>query len=233
MTDLSTPTVATPPVPWTVWDVVGGVLSWLGLLSGLGLLIYWLDLTVDNSLIIIFGEATLLLPTWYFTIYKYGAKWADLGLRPFNPRVMRVGCWLMVAFFLFHLIYATLLAFFGLQTQPGLDKIFTNTAFPALLFVGGAFIAPFVEEIFFRGFIFSGLRQHWGWQKAIVISSVLFALAHLVPTSLLPVFLLGLIFAFVAQISGSIWPAIIIHTFNNLIALLMVLTITLLGVTQF
>lgn len=227
MDKCSTTPVANPPVPWTVGDVVGGVLSWLGLLLSLGLLIYWLDLTVDSSLIIIFGEATLLLPTWYFTIYKYGAKWADLGLRPFNFRVMRVGCWLMVAFFLFHVAYAALLAFFGLQTQPGLDKIFTKTAFPPLLFVGGAFIAPFIEEIFFRGFIFSGLRQQWGWQKAIVVSSALFALAHLVPTSLLPIFLLGLIFAFVAQISGSIWPAIIIHTFNNLIALLVVLSMTL------
>ncbi|MDM8530450.1 CPBP family intramembrane metalloprotease [Anaerolineales bacterium HSG25] len=211
-----------PPIPWTLIDIVLGLIVWGLLLLGLGLLIHFLSLPIDSSAVIIVGEATLLIPVWYFTIHKYGVNWADLGFRAFNPSFVSMGCGLMILFFIFHLFYASLLAFFNLQTQPGLDKIFDDTTTPFLLFFGGAVVAPFVEETFFRGFVFVGLRDRWGWQWAVVASSTLFALAHVVPTSFIPIFFLGLIFALITQISGSIWPAVLIHTLNNSIALLLV-----------
>jgi membrane protease YdiL (CAAX protease family) len=121
---------------------------------------------------------------------------------------------------LFNLGYAALLSFFDLQMQPDIAIAFESTRFPFLLLFGGAVVAPLVEEIFFRGFVFAGLRGRWNWQAAAIISAGLFALAHFVPTSILPIFLLGLIFAFLYQISGSIWPAILMHMLTNAVALI-------------
>ena len=65
-----------------------------------------------------------------------------------------------------------------------------------------------------------GLRGKWGWPKAALVSAGLFAVAHVIPTSILPIFILGLIFAFLYQASGSIWPAILMHMLTNTVALL-------------
>jgi membrane protease YdiL (CAAX protease family) len=53
----------------------------------------------------------------------------------------------------------------------------------------------------------------------MLLSAGLFALAHILPTSILPIFILGVIFAYLYQISGSIWPAIIMHMLTNILAL--------------
>ena len=119
-----------------------------------------------------------------------------------------------------NLVYASLLGLFGLEIQPDIELIFESTDLPLALLFGGAVVAPFVEELFFRGFVFSGLRGKWGWPKAALVSAGLFAVAHVIPTSILPIFILGLIFAFLYQASGSIWPAILMHMLTNTVALL-------------
>jgi membrane protease YdiL (CAAX protease family) len=128
----------------------------------------------------------------------------------------------MVVSLLFNLLYISLLGLYDSQfqqIQPEISRIFDGTSFPLALLFGGAIVAPFVEEVFFRGFVFAGLRRKWGWPKAAVASAALFALAHVAPTSILPIFVLGLIFAFLYQTSGSIWPGILMHILTNAVAL--------------
>jgi hypothetical protein len=210
-------------VPWTPRDVAWGLVVfalWIALFLAVSLLGQELELPIDGSFIIVFGEAILLLPVWYFTVHKYGATWAHLGLRSFRPQAIGLGCGLMTLSLIFNLIYGTLLGLFGLQIQPDINRIFQHTSFPLALLFGGAIVAPIVEEIFFRGFVFTGLQGKWTWSKAALASAGLFALAHLLPTAVLPIFVLGLIFAFLYQNSGSIWPAILMHMLTNTVALL-------------
>jgi membrane protease YdiL (CAAX protease family) len=210
------------PVPWTPRDVawgLGAFVLWILLLLLVGILSEKFELPIDTSLLIVFGEAVLLIPAWYFTVHKYGASWADLGLRSFRVSMVGLGCGLMLLSMVFNLLYASLLAGFGLQMQPDIAPLFEITRSPLLLLFGGAIVAPFVEEIFFRGFIFTGLRHRWTWPKAALVSAGLFALAHVLPTSVLPIFILGLIFAFLYQASGSIWPAVLMHILTNSLAL--------------
>jgi membrane protease YdiL (CAAX protease family) len=211
-----------PPVPWTPRDVAGGVtffILWILFFGVVGLLGETLTLPVDAGLLVVFGEAVLLLPVWYLTIHKYKVRWADLGLRGFQSWAVGLGCGLMLLSLLFNLVYAALLSLFDLQIQPDIALMFESTDFPLALLVGGAVVAPFVEEVFFRGFVFAGLRQRLGWKQATLASAGLFALAHFIPTSILPIFILGLIFAYLYQLSGSIWPAILMHMLTNTIAL--------------
>jgi membrane protease YdiL (CAAX protease family) len=211
-----------PSVPWTPGDVgwgLGVFGLWLCSFIVISLLVDLLKLSIDPGLVIIFGEVVLLLPVWYFTFHKYGTSWVDLGLRGFRLQAVRLGFGLMIVFFGLNLVYASLLSLFNLQVQPDITLVFKKTNFPLVLLLGGAIIAPIVEEIFFRGFVFTGLRSRWNWRKATLVSAGLFALAHVLPTSLLPIFVLGLIFAFLYQSSGSIWPAILMHMLTNSLAL--------------
>lgn len=211
-----------PSVPWTARDVGLALLMALAVVFLLGLtaeLVRRFEVGIDPSLVVILGTALLLLPVWYFTIHKYGATWADLGLRGFRPSAIGLGCGLMALSFLFNLIYGMILALFDLEIQPDVERLFEESSLPLFMFFGGAVVAPVVEEIFFRGFVFPGLSRRWNWQIGLITSAALFAIAHVLPTSILPIFILGVIFAFLYQLSGSIWPAILMHMLTNSMAL--------------
>lgn len=208
--------------PWTPRDVLWGLVAsimWVIILAVIGNLVQRLGLSLDPSFVIVCGTLLLLLPVWYFTIFKYGSSWSDLGLRKFRSKDVGIGCGLMAISFFFNLVYAAILGTFGLQIQPDITPMFESTSFPFILLFGGAVVAPVVEEIFFRGFVFAGLRKHWNWKKAAAISAGLFALAHILPTAILPIFILGMIFAFLYHTSESVWPGILMHMLTNTLAL--------------
>jgi len=171
------------------------------------------------GLVISLGELLLLVPVWLLATRKYRVGWDTLGLRSFKWEMLGLGCGLMLLSLAFNLVYGLFLGLFGLRIQPDLAPIFDQLSSPWLLLIGGAVVAPIVEEIFFRGFMFAGLRPRYGWQRAAVVSSALFALIHLIPTAIIPIFLLGYIFAYLYHRSNSIWPAILMHSATNALAL--------------
>ncbi|OAB35983.1 CPBP family intramembrane glutamic endopeptidase [Paenibacillus glacialis] len=74
------------------------------------------------------------------------------------------------------------------------------------------------EEILFRGYIQGLLRNHYGENIAIIHSSILFALVHLMnpgilstPFPLINIFLVGIFFAVTRELTGGIWLAIGFH----------------------
>jgi membrane protease YdiL (CAAX protease family) len=210
------------PVPWAARDVWLG-LGILGLMLvaaiALGFLAQFFSLDLNLGLIISLGELLLLGSALWLALRKYPVGWQTLGLRAFRPEMIGLGCGLMLISFAFNFAYALFLGLFGLRIQVDLVPILAELSSPWLLFLGAVVIAPVVEELFFRGFAFAGLRQTYGWQKAAVISSVLFALIHLTPTAIIPIFILGYIFAYLYQRSNSIWPAILMHAVTNGLAL--------------
>ena len=94
---------------------------------------------------------------------------------------------------------------------PGLGAIFT---FQAL-----ALWTPFTEEIFFRGFIFAGLAPRWGVARAVVASALFFSLFHLSLGLIVPIFITGLLLAWLYQRTGSLWPPIVAHAGQNSLAI--------------
>ena len=101
------------PVPWTPRDVAWGLgvfVLWILFFGIVGLVGERVTLPVDAGLMVVFGEAVLLLPVWYFTIHKYGVDWADLGLRGFQPWAVGLGCGLMLLSLLFNLVFAAFLS---------------------------------------------------------------------------------------------------------------------------
>lgn len=73
------------------------------------------------------------------------------------------------------------------------------------------------EEALFRGFILSGLRGLGQW-PAIVISALLFAVAHGSIYRMMPTLFIGLLLGYAVWKSGSLIPGMLIHGLNNGIA---------------
>jgi len=78
-------------------------------------------------------------------------------------------------------------------------------------------LAPVAEELAFRG---AALRTLLQWQPhhrwlMIVLSALLFALAHLNPAQLLHPFAIGLLLGWMYERTGSILPGIVYHWANN------------------
>ena len=75
------------------------------------------------------------------------------------------------------------------------------------------FVAPILEEIVFRGVIMNNLRKY-GIRVAIIINSLLFGLSHYNIEMIVPAFLTGIVFSYVAY-KYSIQYSILIHFFIN------------------
>ena len=101
---------------------------------------------------------------------------------------------------------------------PDIGDLILEQPFSWAFVLGGMSLAPVVEEVFFRGFIFAGLRQRYKWYIAASISSLLFALMHLQITGFIPLFFMGFLLAFLYHRSDSIWLPILCHCVMNAMA---------------
>lgn len=82
------------------------------------------------------------------------------------------------------------------------------------------FAPAFGEELLFRRYLFDGLLKHSGLGKALVISSLLFAVAHMSFAGIIQYFLIGLLIAMVYFHTRNILLAMLIHFLNNFLAVL-------------
>lgn len=91
------------------------------------------------------------------------------------------------------------------------------------------FLAPFVEEVLFRGLVFGCLRQH-SRVVGYAVSCVLFAFLHVWSFALsagdvgylvlmIQYLIPGLIFAWAFEHSGTLWTSILLHATVNALAL--------------
>lgn len=84
----------------------------------------------------------------------------------------------------------------------------------ALLVLLAGLLAPFGEELLFRGVLFTWLRR-WGFVLAAVLSSLAFGVVHGFNVVLPAAVVLGLLAAYLYERSGSILPAVVAHAVNN------------------
>ncbi|MCS7030340.1 MAG: CPBP family intramembrane metalloprotease [Gloeomargarita sp. SKYG116] len=82
----------------------------------------------------------------------------------------------------------------------------------ALVIVG---LAPFFEEVVFRGFLLPSLTRQLPVAGAICVSGGIFALAHLSVGEFLPLAVLGILLGFVYTREGGLWTPILLHALWN------------------
>lgn len=112
---------------------------------------------------------------------------------------------------------------FGLN-KAGYNPPADVTMATPIEFVLGSFVlcvaAPIGEELVFRGALLSGLRSKYGVVPSVLLSGLAFMLMHMNPAQTVYQFCLGCVCAIVALATGSVLPAMIIHSFSNMFAIL-------------
>jgi membrane protease YdiL (CAAX protease family) len=91
-------------------------------------------------------------------------------------------------------------------------------ATPAMMAALGVLVivfAPVCEELFFRAFVFRGVRGFAPLFAAALISGLGFAVFHANLAVVIPYALIGALFAWSVEASGSLWTSIIAHTLVN------------------
>ena len=157
-----------------------------------------------------------------------------LGRKGQSPMKLRLGgSRLRFAPFVFFSALAVSLLSFFLNYLVALftgGALLEDTAYSAWSQYGGtptwllvlviAFLPALAEELFFRGGLLSGL-EGWGQTAAILISALCFAMIHGSTANFLGPLTAGLLFGYMTIITGSVWPAVFGHFFNNLFYLAM------------
>lgn len=99
----------------------------------------------------------------------------------------------------------------------------TDPLAKGLLIVSAAMIAPLVEELFFRGFIYGVMKRYTDGLFAALCSSILFAVVHMHVGTLLPLTLLALIFCALYERTGSLLVPLLLHAVFNSVSLMVML----------
>lgn len=96
-----------------------------------------------------------------------------------------------------------------------LKDVSTNTNFFYVL-IAFAFIPAIFEEFLFRSILYSEYAKY-NTVTALIISSLAYAMSHFSFPGFLSFFFVGLACSFAVYITNSIWSAVFIHFFFNLI----------------
>lgn len=223
MESLLTPRLTPPQPRWrfaeTWLGFVTGVALYLLASLGMGLVVQQAALKGSPWIVVavIVPQLCLLLPA-LLIIRRRGGLRAQLGLDQLDaagvllvPVALGVGfCGLMA--------WGVVLIGLDRQAQEPIIPLFGDSLAGLLAaLIAAGLMAPLVEEMLFRGFLFGGLRQRVAPWAAAVLSALLFAALHLQPFAFPVLFLYGILLAMLYHRSNSLWPPILMHaTINSL-----------------
>ncbi|MFO7946655.1 MAG: type II CAAX endopeptidase family protein [Armatimonadota bacterium] len=106
----------------------------------------------------------------------------------------------------------------GSFAQVGMKLMGQHTALSVAIYVFLlAVVAPVVEELLFRGYLYPALRENMSKFAAVAISAILFALLHLNPVAIVPIVVIGIVLAILYETTHSVVPGIVCHALNNTI----------------
>ncbi len=157
-----------------------------------------------------------------------GARQA-LGLRPTHPALAVFGLALGITLQLpAQSLEQMVLRYFPLSETELLSRslLFRGGSIGrvvALLVVVGC-VGPLVEELFFRGALFGGLRRSGSVAGAVVVSSLAFALGHIEWRHWLPLLVVAFALGYLRAVGGSLLPCLALHVGFNTVTIVGILT---------
>ncbi len=154
----------------------------------------------------------------YFTItVKYGqrfwdaVRWTRGANRPRNW--LTAGALLALAAQLFFYISPT-------GNDLPIERLFTSPAAGYVLAAFGIVVAPFIEELVFRGFFYPVFERMWGFWTAVLLTALLFAVIHVSQLwggweEIAAIFVVGTAFSYARGKTGSLVPSYLMHLGYN------------------
>lgn len=223
---------------WVTWrprDVALGILA-AALISTLATLLFVLpfDPELETSAGQLVGQVGLWgtlvgvalagAAGWSFKEWREALR--RLGFRGLSWSHLKLAVLVVLAYLAFAITAAALLdGLFGYRPeQEELSETLDLDLTPvtvAALYLSACVMAPLTEETFFRGFVFGGIRARWGFWLGAIVSGLIFGVVHAGtgPAAIPFLAVLGGCFAYAYERSGSLWPAVLAHALNNLLAI--------------
>lgn len=227
-------TVRTPPIRRILLDgsqrprlplrLLGYLVVWTAAYAGAGVLLAGPDPSLARNLLAHLAAVVVaVVVTWAFRRWADRRAWAELGLPRPTPRHARhvllgalvgvapIGLSLMLGIALGG--YQVVGTEFGAR---GLGEVAVTVAAGSVFYLTSAVI----EELGWRGYVFSNLAERVPVWTAALVTGILFAAPHLVLGSSSPAFavlamidytLLSTLFLLARRHTGSLWAAIGIH----------------------
>lgn len=128
------------------------------------------------------------------------------------------------------IVNTTITALTGIESSANQDLVFQSfKESPGLIIFAALIMAPIVEELVFRGGLYRSLRNRYSYKRAVIISMFTFGFIHVFASLLAGDYMdlwniftymaMGFFFVKIYEETGSVFPAILLHFFNNAIAL--------------
>ncbi|MHA1674508.1 MAG: lysostaphin resistance A-like protein [Promethearchaeota archaeon] len=198
-------------------------------LSGLGLFLQFGHLLSSTMLALLIAGLSLIFNFgffWLFGIRTHKISWNEVGADNFDFVGSGNGifaiCITVIVFFGRMFLNVLLIDLFP-QNPSENEKMIDIITGGGIFWVGfllSAGVIPIVEELFFRGLMYRGLRQHLSPKISILISAFLFGIVHLDIVQGILAGIMGIFLAWMYEKSGSIYIPILMHILNNAITFL-------------
>ena len=144
-----------------------------------------------------------------------------LGLKPVS--IKQLAFWVLVLF-VFSFLSNLVAAYFERDVVTNFVRdLYGSTNNRYLLGFAVIFAAPFFEELFFRGFMLSGIsRSRLGITGGILITALIWTVVHQQYDWYIRgnILMLGIIFGYARYRSGSLLPSLTMHALMNAMALI-------------
>lgn len=239
-------TFSPPPAKWTTWDICRVVI--LFLFFGYIIIIseaLWariFPIFKSDNFRMVFNTSILDLLAVFFVVYfttiQYKESLSALGLSLKN--YLKNIFYGVVGYISLIPVLIVILAITAViinitkyvpERQPVVELFLRekNLAFLTYSSLFAAIVGPFIEELFFRGFMYGVFKKHMGALWSAVITAAIFAALHTHIVGFFPILALGILLAYLYEKTGTLVSSITVHMIHNLSMLFLVFLVKQVG----
>lgn len=180
---------------------------------------------ISMSVQLMASELTIFIPSVIYILKKNLSFKDDLGFRPIKPgtvfMTLLAGALLYPFITFVNLISQLFVPNTALEMSDAL-----LTLEPGILLLIGGFVGPFCEEFAFRAILNNGMKKVTSILIAGLSSGLLFGMLHMNVNQFCYAFAMGAAFAFLNEVSNSVFGSIILHCAYNTMNLMAIIVET-------
>lgn len=191
----------------------------------------WFDSSAfPQFLYILIADGLILAGIWWLLRRKKKSfsfvGWAKPQVSDAGRALIAYGCYI-VLFILITVIARVVAPSINLEQEQQLG-FEANRGILNLILAGVSLVIlpPIVEELLCRGFLYTSLRTRWKVVPSAIVTSVLFAIAHLqfgsgaplLWVAALDTFVLSLVLVYLRETTGRLTASILLHMLKNVVA---------------
>lgn len=180
---------------------------------------------------------TIVMASLYQLLRFLKETWHSIGVR--QPKLRDI-LYTVGGFFAYYVIYIAIATVMSQVINLNFEQrqeigFSTDSTGGNMLFAFAALVVlpPLVEEILFRGFLYTRFKKVLSLGWAAVAVSLLFAAAHLqlgsgnalLWVAALDTFVLSMVLVYIREKTGTIWAGVGVHALKNLVAFLILFNV--------